>query len=148
MDATPTGGQRDAALRPRTRGGKARLTSLDALDQRTAAAQAARRLIANLFSSMGGEDRLSEGERQLCQRAALVGAIVADFEARWVAGEPVPLPEYLSAVNVQRRVLATLGLRRVPKDIDGFDDTDPALQVYREALQRADDTSEAEAEYP
>jgi hypothetical protein len=128
--------------RPRTRQGKARLLALDHLDQRTAAAQAARRLIATLTTDMGGEDRLSEGERQLVQRAALLGAIVADFEARWVAGQSVDLGEYLQAVNVQRRVLATLGLKRVPKDLDEIDGSDPAYAIYRQALH----ADEAEAE--
>jgi hypothetical protein len=96
----------------RTRKGKARLLTIDGLDARTAAAKAARQLIDSLTADKGGDDQLSAGERQLVHRAALTGAIVADFEARWVAGEPIPLNEYLSAVNVQRRVLATLGLER------------------------------------
>jgi hypothetical protein len=103
--------------RTRTRRGKVRLISLDALDARTAAARAARELIAMLSTDLGGDEQLSAGERQLVQRAAMCGAIVADFEARWVAGEPIALNEYLSAVNVQRRVLATLGLRREPRDV-------------------------------
>jgi hypothetical protein len=101
----------------RTRQGRARLLTLDQLDQRSAACAAARELIATLSADLGGEDQLSAGEKQLVQRAALTGAIVADFEARWVAGQPVELGDYLAAVNVQRRVLATLGLRRRPRDV-------------------------------
>jgi hypothetical protein len=90
--------------RSRTRQGRARLLTLDALDARTAAAQAARKCIDALTTNLGGEDRLSEGERQLVVRAALLGCITADFETKWIAGEaePVLLAEYLAAVNVQR----------------------------------------------
>jgi hypothetical protein len=115
----PCGGT-DAAVLPRqsrTRQGRARLLTLDHLDQRTAAARAARSLVDHLTSDLGGDDQLSAGERELVKRAALCGAIVADFEARWVAGQLVELGEYLAAVNVQRRVLATLGLRRRPVDV-------------------------------
>jgi len=103
--------------RSRTRQGKARLLTLECLDQRTAAYHAAVALIASLTSDLGGDDQLSAGERELIRRAALCGAILADFEARWVAGQEVALADYLSAVNVQRRVLATLGLRRRPRDV-------------------------------
>ena len=109
----------------RTRQGRARLLTLDHLDQRTAAAKAARNLVTHLTSDLGGDDQLSAGERELVKRAALCGAIVADFEARWVAGQPVELNEYLAAVNVQRRVLATLGLQRRPRDV-----TLPSLREY------------------
>jgi hypothetical protein len=65
------------------------------------------------------------------KRAALCGAIVADFEARWVAGQLVELGEYLAAVNVQRRVLATLGLRRRARDVTPPD----PLEYAREAAE-------------
>jgi hypothetical protein len=103
------------------------LLTLDHLDQRTAAARAARSLVDHLTSDLGGDDQLSAGERELVKRAALCGAIVADFEARWVAGQPVELNEYLAAVNVQRRVLATLGLQRRAKDVS------PSLREYLDA---------------
>ena len=74
-------------------------------------------MIASISIDLGGDDQLSAGERELVRRAALCGAIVADFEARWVAGQDVELNEYLAAVNVQRRVLATLGLQRRAKDV-------------------------------
>ena len=118
----------DAVVLPRqtrTRQGRARLLTLDYLDQRTAAAKAARNLVTHLTSDLGGDDQLSAGERELVKRAALCGAIVADFEARWVAGQPVELNEYLAAVNVQRRVLTTLGLQRRPRDV-----TLPSLREY------------------
>jgi hypothetical protein len=59
---------------------------------------------------------LLRGVRQLCQRAALLAAIVEDFETRWLAGEAVDLSSHLSAVGVQRRVLS-LGLHRQPRDV-------------------------------
>ena len=40
-------------------------------------------------------DDLSEGERQRVTRVAMTGAIVSDFEARWVAGEQIALSDYL-----------------------------------------------------
>jgi hypothetical protein len=94
-----------------------RLLTLDSLDGRTAAAQAARQLIATLSADLGGEDHISEAQRQLVQRAAVCGAMLADYEARWIAGEPIALHEYLAAINVQRRVLATLGLERRARDV-------------------------------
>jgi hypothetical protein len=104
-----------APRRTRTRRGKVRLITLDALDARTAAAHSVRELIATLSKDLGGD--LSAGEQQLVQRAAMIGAIVADCEARWATGQQVELAEYFMAVNTQRRVLATLGLRRRPRDV-------------------------------
>lgn len=101
--------------RSRTRQGKTRLLTLATLDARTAAYADACRLVETLSTDLGGD--LSEGERQLVTRAAMTGAIVADFEARWVSGQSVPLTDYLAAINVQRRVLATLGLQRRQRDV-------------------------------
>jgi hypothetical protein len=50
------------------------------------------------------------------QRAALLSAQLEDFEVRWLQGEVVEFSDYLAAVNVQRRVLATLGLERRQRD--------------------------------
>jgi hypothetical protein len=118
-----------APRRTRTRRGKVRLITLDALDARTAAAHSVRELIATLSADLGGD--LSAGEQQLVQRAAMIGAIVADCEARWAAGQQVELAEYFMAVNTQRRVLATLGLRRRPRDVTPPD----PLQYAREAAE-------------
>jgi hypothetical protein len=112
-----------APSRTRTRRGKVRLITLAALDARTAAAHSVRELIATLSADLGGD--LSAGEQQLVQRAAMIGAIVADCEARWAAGQQVELAEYFMAVNTQRRVLATLGLRRRPRDV-----TPPSVADY------------------
>ena len=102
---------------PRTRQGKVRLRSLDDLDNRTAAARRARDLVADLESDLGGGDRLSVGLRELVKRAAMLGAIVEDCEVRWLERKPVDLDTYLAAVNAQRRVLVTVGLDRVPRDV-------------------------------
>jgi hypothetical protein len=115
----------------RTRQGKVRLLTLDALDSRTAAAKAARRLIETLTVDMGRQ--LSAGERQLVQRAAMLGAVAGGYEARFVAGLPVVLHEYLAVTNVQRRVLATLGLRQRRESA-------PSLSAYLE--QRSDEDTD------
>jgi hypothetical protein len=150
MDASPTSEQRGTAaptLRRRTRAGKTKLASLDSLDGRTSAAQATRRhvqaLIDDLTADRGGPDRLSQAERELCTRAALLGTLIADYEARLVAGEPVQLSEYLAAVSVQRRVLVSLGIRRVePKNIDELDSSDPAIAIYKQHLYNGDSDDE------
>ncbi len=89
-----------------------RLITLRHIDGRTLAASRARELIAALELEKGGTDNITEGQRQLCQRAAILGAILEDHEARWIAGEPIDLSGYLTAVGAQRRVLLSLGLHR------------------------------------
>ena len=98
-------------------GSKARLLTLDGLDRRTAAYAATRKLIDDIEGDLGGCDRLSTGERQLVQRAAVLGAVLTDTESRWVGGEPIDPTIYCTVVNAQRRVLETLGLKRTSRDV-------------------------------
>jgi hypothetical protein len=88
-------------------------------------------IIAAIETDLGGADRLSEGERQLVQRAAVLGAFIENCEATYLRNEDVELADYLAAINAQRRVLATLGLRRVPKDVT------PNLSTYLAAKAAA-----------
>jgi hypothetical protein len=116
----------------KTRIGKTRLLTLDSLDFRTAAYNDARQLIETLQNDRGGETNLSEGERQLITRIAMTGAIVADFETRWVSGQQIPLADYLQACRTQCRLLALLGLSRRSKDI-----TPPNVDAYAEHINEA-----------
>jgi hypothetical protein len=116
---------------------RTRLLSLDDLDMRLIATKKAFAIKRGIFSDLGGEDRLSTAERQLAQRAAMLGAICEDLEARWVRGDKIDHPTYHAAVNTQRRVLTSLGLARKLRDITPGDD----LQSY---LAERDDTSDQE----
>ena len=98
-------------------GGKVRLLTLAHLDGRTASAKLVRDLIAAFESDLGGSSRLTEGVRQLVQRAAVLGAFIEDCETRWISGREFETAQYLAAINVQRRVLATIGLERRAGDV-------------------------------
>lgn len=104
--------------------GKTRLLTLESLDGRTRAVQRVRDLLAGIEVDLGGTERLTLGQRQLVQRAAVLGALIEDCEARWAAGEAIDIGDYLAAINAQRRVLATLGLKRIAHDVT------PSLQSY------------------
>jgi glutathione S-transferase len=113
-----------AADSPTKAAGKLRLLTLGHLDGRTAAARRSRELIEAIESDLGGGDRLTEGSRQLVQRAAVLGTYIESCEAQWLAGEAVDLADYLAAINSQRRVLATIGLERRARDAT------PDLKTY------------------
>ena len=104
--------------------GKVRLLTLDDLDRRTAAARRARDLVADIEGDLGGRDHLSAAERQLVQRAAVLGAIIESEEVRWLSGEKIAVELHLSAINAQRRVLADLGLQRRQRNVT------PTLEQY------------------
>jgi hypothetical protein len=101
-------------------GARYRLVTLDHLDGRTHAARRTRDLIGAIESDLGGHDNVSEGERQIVMRAGVLGALIENFEAQWLAGERIELSEYLAAVNCQRRLLECVGLRRRPRDVEGL----------------------------
>jgi hypothetical protein len=100
-----------------TRPIKARLATLDQLDGRTSAARAARDLMADIESDLGGSDMVSAAEKQIVQRAAIVGAILESMEAEWLAGGQIDMQVYIPLANLQRRHLEAVGLKRAPRDI-------------------------------
>jgi hypothetical protein len=123
-DSATIEGRSAAATAPKA--GKLRLLTLGHLDGRTAAARRARELIEAIQTDLGGSDHLSEGERQLVQRAAVLGAYIESCEVKWLGGEAVDLADYLAAINAQRRVLATIGLERRSRDVTPPDPLDYA----------------------
>ena len=93
-------------------GEKARLLTFDHLDGRTLAMRKVRQVEAEIASDLGGPEGLSEAQRALARRAAVLSTVLEDAEARWAIGQSFDLPAYLAAVNALRRVFATLGLER------------------------------------
>jgi hypothetical protein len=112
-----------------TGGGKLRLKTLDHLDHRTLAARRAHELIKAIGRDLTGSDddsQLTEGTKQLIQRAAILGAMIESNEAAWLGGDAVDLSSYFVALNTQRRILVTLGLDRRCRDVS------PNLEQYLE----------------
>jgi len=126
---------RNAADPPPKAAGKARLLTLDGLDRRTAAYRETRKLIDEIEGDLGGRDRLSTGECQLIQRAAVLGAVLTDTESRWIEGEPIDTTAYCTVVNAQRRVLETIGLKRQVRDVT------PSVAEYVASLPVEEDAA-------
>lgn len=116
---------------------KVALLSLGDLDGRTLAAKQARQLIDDLESDLGGRDRLSAAERELIQRAALAGAMLQDLETRYLMGRGIDVAAYSTLANAQRRLLATVGLKRRPRDVT------PDLSAYIAEHGQGGDAQEA-----
>lgn len=125
---------RSTAAPPQKAGGKLRLLTLGHLDGRTIAARRAHELIETIEADLGGADNLSEGSRQLVQRAAVLGTFIESCEAQWLGGAAVDLADYLAAINSQRRVLSTIGLERRQRDVSPtLDDIAREIHEEREA---------------
>ncbi|MER8564270.1 hypothetical protein NKH85_04900 [Mesorhizobium sp. M0924] len=100
-----------------SKGGKARLRTLDDLDRRTRAAQATFELRDQIAKDLGGIDRLSAMQREIVDGAALLGAMIKDAGATYLSGDPVDLGEFMALTNAQRRLLADVGLERRARDV-------------------------------
>ena len=74
-------------------GEKLHLLTLDNLDGRTAAVKYVRELESQITVDLGGD--LTAAQRALLQRAVVYCAILADQEARWISGEPLPFKRVL-----------------------------------------------------
>jgi hypothetical protein len=96
---------------------KARLLTLNSLDQRTVAAKRVRDTISAIESDQGGRDNMSTARLRVAETAALTTAMVNDLGARWLAGEQVDLGLFATLSNAQRRAFETLGFDRVPKNV-------------------------------
>jgi hypothetical protein len=93
--------------------------------------KSSRELIEAMTNDLGGAEALSEAQRQMITQAAVLGALIENNAALWMAGQPVDLAQHNATINTQRRLLATLGLERRAHDV-----SPPTL---RERLMREDD---------
>jgi hypothetical protein len=112
-------GNGSASIKPRlAKHGYVKFLTLADLDARCRAAAFAKHLAESLESDLGGDP--STAQKTLTERAAVVTAICQDFETRFLLGEAIELSDYLTATNVLRRVLATLGLERRQRQVNGL----------------------------
>jgi hypothetical protein len=86
-----------------------------------------RDLMAGHISDLGGKDQLSVAQLSLSRRAAALEVELERLEAKLSNGEEVDLDRYGRAASHLRRLLETLGLRRVAKDVT------PTLRGYLNA---------------
>lgn len=118
------GTQTSVATKPTAR---SRVTNGSALfsnaDGRSVASRRFRDIIAALVSDLGGSDICSEAQLSLCRRAAAMTVALEGREAEMVdKPDDFDLDEYGRAAGNLRRILETLGLKRVAKPIPDLQD--------------------------
>jgi ATP-dependent helicase YprA (DUF1998 family) len=107
--------RRSAAQRSRV-GNGAKL--LPATDGRSVTARRFKDLVEDISADLGGKALLSEGEKQLVRRSAMLSAECERQEALAARGESeFNIELYVVMTNALRRVLETVGLRRVARDV-------------------------------
>jgi hypothetical protein len=106
-----------AAVQAGNGAGKVRLLSLGDVDRRTAAYRRTVELISHIETDLGGADRLSTAERALIRRAGVTAALAEHLETRWLSGEEIDPGMYCTVGNALRRLLESVGLKRVPRDV-------------------------------
>lgn len=117
------------------------IKTFEDLDGRTRAVRAARDLHHGFLSDLGGEDTTTTAQRELCQRAACLGAALEDMEAAMLQGEEVSLSDYTTMCNTQRRLLSDIGLERRAKDVTP---AAPTVEAYLKHKREREQEASAE----
>jgi hypothetical protein len=112
------------------------------VDGRSGWSSRLRDLISLHISDLGGEDAISAAERSICRRVAAITVELELLERRFAlkgkGAAAADLALYLTAANALRRLLESVGLKRVARDVT------PLLQDY--LAQRAEDPADVEGE--
>ena len=118
---------------------RARLQTLDDLDKRSRAHRNVRKVIARMEADLGGAENITGAQRELIVRAAMLSALASDIESRYLrSAKKIDIHEYTKIVNTQNRVLGSIGLKRVAKDVT------PSLDEYARRRLVASDVEDAE----
>jgi hypothetical protein len=103
-----------------------RLLTIADVDCRKGPGRRVRAIVRSLARDLA--DDLSTAQRMMVMRVAMLEALCTNTEAAILLGQEVSIDDYLQMANTQRRLLQTLGLRRVPKDV-----TPSLSDILREA---------------
>ena len=95
--------------------------TLPGVDGRSTWARRLRDLIALHVADLGGDDNISEAERAVVRRAAVLIVELERLELSFAEAEGIPdiatLDAYQRASNSMRRLLQSVGLERRAKDV-------------------------------
>jgi len=116
---------------------RARLKTLEDLDQRSRALKHVRRFVTAMETDLGGD--ITTAQRELVHRAAMISVLLGDMEARWLREEEdLNVGSYAALINTQNRVIHALGLKRVARDMT------PTIDQYARTKRIAHDAEDAE----
>ena len=87
----------------------------ETVDGRSKEARRFRDVLAEIAGDLGGLDHMSEGQKQLARRCALLAVECEKLEAKSVSGEPIDLESYGKLCDRIGRAFQRLGLKRVAR---------------------------------
>jgi hypothetical protein len=95
-----------------------------------------RDLVAGHVNDLGGVEELSQAEMAIIRRAATLQVELEASEARLASGMTVNIVEFAMVSNQMRRLLESVGLKRIARDVTPR--LSDIVQIYeeREAKQR------------
>jgi hypothetical protein len=95
-------------------------------DLRTADGRRFFDLVAALTSDMGGADMLSESQRQIIRRIALIAVRLEAEEAKALSGDgSFALSEFAIASNHMKRLMECIGIKRSMRELSPVDRLKP-----------------------
>ena len=103
--------------RSRVTNGNELFATTEPVDGRSMASRRFRDILGQIVADLGGSDRLSEAQRQLCRRVALMCWECERLEARSIAGAQIDLDVFGQLSDRIGRAVQRLGLRRVPRNV-------------------------------
>jgi hypothetical protein len=106
---------------------RTKLFAVEGMDGRTGQARRYRDILTQIECDVGGIDNLSEGQRQLCRRAATLSFTAECMEVDAVAGKAFDIDLFGQLTDRLGRCLQRLGLERKVRDVT------PSLQSYLQA---------------
>ena len=90
---------------------------LPGVDGRSAVARRARDIFDAICIDLGGHDQLSEAQKQLVRRAAIISIECEQMESRSAAGEGMDLDLFGKLTDRLGRTLQRLEIKRIPRDV-------------------------------
>jgi hypothetical protein len=96
-------------------------------DGRSASYRRFKDVLEQILADLGGAEILSEGQRQLCRRAATLSIMAESMECDAVGNKPFDVDLYGQLTDRLGRCLARLGLERVARPVN---DGSQALADY------------------